>query len=415
MTALLLGAMADAFLEVGVFVGILVVAFGWLRWRHGDRLIGLLGAHRAWGPAVGALLGVSPGCAGAILVMPLYARGRVSFGTAIAALVATMGDSSWVIMAGDPSAALLVHGMLLATGLATGYIVDAVGVAPRPTPQQDDARAVGRRAGAGVPRVRDVVGSLAQVRRTVRPVERGSEQVGDGVGPVGRGGGAPGARPVPAALVDVTPGAAVLPSPLPLSVVFWVLTGAGFLLGAPVAFRLLDTEGLRLSLGVDPYVVLGTLGFAAALAVLVRAHGEPVDDLDGTGGAAASGPFSTVLAHGARETAFVIVWVGAIYSAWALVQHVTGFDGSQLPLHGLLGVVVGAAVGLIPGCAVQIVFTGLYLSGAVPMSTLVANAVSQDGDALLPLLALDRRAALLATTVTTVPGVLVGGAVLLLT
>jgi len=59
---------------------------------------------------VGALMGVSPGCGGAIFMMPLYLRGVVSFGTLVATLIATMGDSSFVIIAQRPLLALLIHG-----------------------------------------------------------------------------------------------------------------------------------------------------------------------------------------------------------------------------------------------------------------------------------------------------------------
>ena len=57
---------------------------------------------------------------------------------------------------------------------------------------------------------------------------------------------------------------------------------------------------------------------------------------------------------------------------------------------------------------------GLFLAGGMPLPTLVANSISQDGDALLPLLALERRSAVLATCITTVPALLVGGGLLLL-
>lgn len=102
------------------------------------------------------------------------------------------------------------------------------------------------------------------------------------------------------------------------------------------------------------------------------------------------------------------------YLGWQVVTTTTGFDGSQLALTGLVGVLVGAGIGLIPGCAVQIVFTGLYVSGGLPLPTLVANAISQDGDALIPLAALRRHSAALATVVTTVPAAAVGAALLVL-
>jgi hypothetical protein len=45
----------------------------------------------------------------------------------------------------------------------------------------------------------------------------------------------------------------------------------------------------------------------------------------------------------------------------------------------------------------------------------LANALSQDGDALLLLIALEKHSALVATCITTVPGLVVGTASLLLT
>ena len=116
--------------------------------------------------------------------------------------------------------------------------------------------------------------------------------------------------------------------------------------------------------------------------------------------------------HSAREASFVTVWVAVAYVGWAVFSGVTGFDGSQMVFMGVVGVVIGALVGLIPGCAIQIVFTGLYVSGGVPLPTLVANAISQDGDALIPLAALRRRSAAAATLITTVPALVVGLAVL---
>ncbi len=160
---------------------------------------------------------------------------------------------------------------------------------------------------------------------------------------------------------------------------------------------------------MDPYLTLGVAGTAATVVIFVRGKGKLADDTPESAAAtAATQPFTTVLRHGAHETSFVVVWVALAYVAWATVHTLTGFDGSQLPVLGFTGVLVGALVGLVPGCAVQIVFTGLYVSGAVPLPTLLANAVSQDGDALLPLIALEKHAALVATCITTLPRLVVG-------
>jgi hypothetical protein len=388
LTDAILQALADAFMEVGVFVAVLVAAFGWLRWRHGDRLVDVLARHRCWGPAIGAALGVSPGCAGAILVMPLYARGTVSFGTAIAALVATMGDSSWVLLAANPRMAAIVHATLFLTGLVTGYLVDAAGIRPRL--RRPPATATATAAGS-VPVPPRTVLAPREVRDVrVRPAHGHRAAAAPSCG----GESAP-----------------ALTMPLPATpALFWVLAACGFAVAFPTAFQMVDPATLTgWAGGVDPYLALGVAGTAAAAVVFARGGGRLADDTaESAAATAATQPFGAVLRHGAHETSFVVVWVAVAYVAWALVHALTGFDGTQLPVLGMTGVLVGALIGLVPGCAVQIVFTGLYVSGVVPLPTLLANAVSQDGDALLPLIALERHSALVATCITTVPGLVVG-------
>ncbi|MGB4392993.1 MAG: putative manganese transporter, partial [Bacillota bacterium] len=75
---------------------------------------------------------------------------------------------------------------------------------------------------------------------------------------------------------------------------------------------------------------------------------------------------------------------------------------------GLASVVAGVLVGLIPGCGPQVIFVSLYLRGMFPFAALLANSLSQDGDALFPLLAMDRNSAFWATVVNTIPAFVVG-------
>jgi hypothetical protein len=360
MTELLLRPLADAFMQVGVFVALMVAPFGWARCRWGHRLDAALERRRAAGPLVSAALTMPPGCGGAILVMAAYGRGAVSYGAAIAALVATMGDASWVLLAHDPWLTVQLKALLLVVGTATGLMVDALGIDPRrhtttpgPAPSQ----------------------RAAAVRVAPEPVLT---------------------EPVLSDPVPARPGL-VLHDIGPLPVLLWLVIGGGATVSVPVTFQLLDPETL--------YLVLGVLGAAVALVVFVRGGCRIADDDEAS---AAETSMAAVMRHGGHEVAFVTVWVAVAYLAWSLVSHVTGFDGSQLPVLGLAGVLVGALIGLVPGCAVQIVFVGVYAAGGMPLATFVANTISQDGDALLPLLALEHRSALVATVLTTIPALMVG-------
>ncbi|MEE6257445.1 putative manganese transporter [Plantactinospora sonchi] len=438
MVELLARPLADAFMQVGVFVAVLVALFGWLRWRYGDRVTDGLTRRPRLGPLVGALLGVSPGCGGAIILMPLYARGKVSFGTVVAALAATMGDSSWLVIAADPAFALRIHLLLFVVGLVTGYAVDLLGIDPaRALPAW--WRRVRRQSSGGSGRPADPAPVDGGVRPVPAPVSASrvpAPAAGpDGVGsfrpnavgspgrsavvvPVGSGGGG-----VPVRSAGVAPAGVAALATLPvvdrrpverkrtMSVAFWGLTTPAFLISVPIAFHLVDPTLLRVPFGgIDPYLALGCAGTLVALLIFAVGRGRFADDTVET---AHPTSLRETLRHSAHEASFVTVWVAVAYLGWQILSTATGFDGSQLGFAGVLGVLVGALVGLIPGCAIQIVFTGIYISGGLPLPTLVANAISQDGDALIPLAALRRRAAGLATLITTVPAILVGLGVLL--
>ncbi len=371
MLELVIRPLADAFLQVGVFVALLVAPFGWARYRWGDRFDAALAKHRRLGPLVAALMTVPPGCGGAIIVMAVYSRGAVSFGAAIAALVATMGDATWVLLAADPVLTLQLKVLLVAAGTITGVVVDLLGIDPK----------------LRVP-VRDLP---VRSSRSAVPVLRREATPPTAPAPTLVGGGA----------VPATMALGSLPT------VLWLVLGAGLALSLPVTFQLLDPAALGESLfaGVDPYLLIGTLGTGLCALAFVRDGCKMADDDTRT---ADPGSMTEVLRHGGREVAFVTLWVAAAYLLWSVFSAVTGFDGSQLPLWGVAGVFVGAAVGLIPGCAIQIVFAGIFLAGGMPLSTLAANSVSQDGDALIPLFAFEQRSALLATVITTIPAIVLG-------
>ena len=74
--------------------------------------------------------------------------------------------------------------------------------------------------------------------------------------------------------------------------------------------------------------------------------------------------------------------------------------GWALPLIAIL-------VGFIPGCGPQILVTTFYINGLVPFAALIGNAISNDGDALFPAIALNPRAAILATAYSCIPAMIV--------
>ena len=71
-----------------------------------------------------ALLGATPGCLGAFSVVALYSHGVVSFGSLVAAMIATSGDEAYVMFSMFPLKALWLTIIILIIGLAAGYLTD---------------------------------------------------------------------------------------------------------------------------------------------------------------------------------------------------------------------------------------------------------------------------------------------------
>jgi hypothetical protein len=121
-----LTVLRDAFLAVSVFVaGTLWLIYG-LERRLGADLGEAMARRRRWQPAIAALLGASPGCGGAIVVVTQYVRGYASFGALISVLVATMGDAAFLLIAREPATAALVILVSAIAGTLCGMVVDIV-------------------------------------------------------------------------------------------------------------------------------------------------------------------------------------------------------------------------------------------------------------------------------------------------
>ncbi|MBN1853432.1 MAG: arsenic efflux protein [Pirellulales bacterium] len=78
-----------------------------------------------WGQyALAALLGVTPGCLGAFMVVGLYSHQMLTVGAVVAAMIATSGDEAFVMFAMIPYQALLIHIALFVIGTIAGALTD---------------------------------------------------------------------------------------------------------------------------------------------------------------------------------------------------------------------------------------------------------------------------------------------------
>jgi len=89
-------------------------------------------------PMIGALLGVIPGCGGTIVASSMYKNNKLSFGGLFAAFVTTLGEGSFVLLgaskeadvAANLTAFAIINAVGFAVGVILGYVVDGFGWQP---------------------------------------------------------------------------------------------------------------------------------------------------------------------------------------------------------------------------------------------------------------------------------------------
>ncbi|HEU0222733.1 MAG TPA: putative manganese transporter [Paracoccaceae bacterium] len=320
-------AMADAYVQVAAFVAAtLALFYGAERLFRFD--LGLLmRRHRLWQVPIAALMGILPGCGGSVFVVAAYSAGHVSLGAVVATLTATMGDAAFLLLATHPEVSAVLLPIQFATGIVTGYVVDALDSGK----SYRTARHAACLPGTRIPELR---------RRDI------------------------------AYLAIATPG-------LALGILNLAQIELGGLAGSLA-------EALALA-----GVATGFLIWSASPVQAVTANGDH--------------PAARV----SEETSFIATWVVLAYLAYEYAV-LAGLDlraafAAVEPLLPLIAILVG----FIPGCGPQVLTTTLYINGLLPFSALIGNAISNDGDALFPAIALNPRAAIVATAYSAVPALLI--------
>ena len=108
------------------------------------------------------------------------------------------------------------------------------------------------------------------------------------------------------------------------------------------------------------------------------------------------------------DTNFVTFWVVVAFLAFEISIFYTAFDLKAL-FNGMsiLTPFIAVLIGFIPGCGPQIIVTSIYLLGIIPLSAQIGNAISNDGDALFPVLAIAPKVGLIATFYSAVPAIII--------
>ena len=373
-------SMRDAFLAVTVFVAVMVLLFSWLQYATSGRFVEYIQSHKKLQPVIGALMGLTPGCGGAIIMMPMYARGYVTYGTVVATLIATLGDSAFVLIGAAVADSsfiapmIAVHVISFVVGVLWGYIVDMTGTTPS------------KPLGKFGPKVGDDM--IPESDEDTSLLEDLPREVPEGIG------------------------YKILHQGY---LFWWGITTIGFIFAILLLVWSGQDPEYELKLAYNPLTIdgfitwVGLLGTTLSVVLYVAQKNWFADDTEATIGDKLHSMRETMV-HAASETAFVTFWVMIAYLAFEFTMLFSGVTEQDMARHGdgLIAVVVAAIIGLIPGCGPQIIAITAYTKEMISCPALAANAISQDGDALFPLLVRHKAASLWATVHTTIPALITG-------
>ena len=327
-------AMANAYLSVSVFVAITLFVFLYFEKSKTYSLSKLFKNNVNLQIPIAGFLGAIPGCGGAIIVVTQYLQGNITFGCLVAVLTSTMGDAAFLILAKQPTNALLIFSICMIVGIITGFVVNYI--------------IPNKRASIDVTKINLKLGEIQNKYH------------------------------------------------LSLYKFWLVIFIPGFFLGILSQFQI----NLVKILNFDIYYFLGCSG--ALLAMFIWAI-NPFSDK-----AISVDTSRNIQSKGIDMTNFVTVWVIVGFLVFDIGIYFTGIDFKKifevmLPLTPLVAIFIG----FVPGCGPQILTATLYLNGYIPFSAEIGNAISNDGDALFPAIAICPKDAILATIYSAVPAVIV--------
>ena len=323
----------DAYIQVSVFVGFTLFVFIGLDSLTKFDVKNFLSKTQKFHVGIAAFLGAIPGCGGAIIVVTQYIQGRISFGSLVAVLTATMGDAAFLILAIEPTTGLLIFGIGIIVGSISGYIIDFI---------------------HGI----NFMQSETKIKVEFEKINKTFVSNFN---------------------------------------FFWLfLFIPGFILGILVAFQIEFVSPAYNSL----LVFVASSG--AILSIFMWSL-NPLSDFQ-----CSTDKSRGLLSRVVDTTNFVTTWVISGFLVFEIFMYFTSLDlkiffDLWLPFVPLVAILFG----FLPGCGPQVVVATFYLNGYIPLSAELGNAISNDGDALFPAIALAPKAAILATLYSAIPALVV--------
>ncbi len=121
-------------LMITFFVFVMMVLVDFINTASNKRMGDLLQGGQWRQYMLTSILGSTPGCLGAFMIVSLYVHGMISFGAIVGGMIATSGDEAFVMLVQFPGTALFLFALLFLLGIVFAWISDRLikilGIAP---------------------------------------------------------------------------------------------------------------------------------------------------------------------------------------------------------------------------------------------------------------------------------------------
>ncbi len=183
--------------------------------------------------------------------------------------------------------------------------------------------------------------------------------------------------------------------------IFWLLIFIpGFIVGILQAFQIDLNSFFNFS---ENFNILSFIGGTGAIISIFMWTLNPLSDIQ-----CSTEKSRSFISRTIDTTNFVTTWVVCGFLIYESFVYFSAIDLKQVfEIWTSLVPLVAILFGFIPGCGPQILVTTFYLNGFIPFSAELGNAISNDGDALFPAIALAPKAAIIATLYSGIPAMIV--------
>lgn len=348
---------------IGGYVSISIIGLALITFALRGKIQAIAQIKYKWAqPLIGAFLGVIPGCGGTIIASSMYKNHQLSFGGLFATFITTLGEGSFVLLGAsdeaDVAANLTAFAVVNIVGFVTGLVLGLI---------------------------IDLSGFIVRTDTVQEKVAHQQEHSADN-------------NPIARSFIE--------------NIGFYLIIAIAIFL-APGSIMALWGGGIDAIADLTVWVTIAFTIISIVYYFVYRyilkedCHCEH-DDED----------IKSTLLDSVVDITMVIsyVFVGLLIANFA-IDVLIGTDrfAAWMKASSFIVVIIAACIGATPGCGGMIAVAVAFIAiDNFPMAALIAASISTSGDGIFPLLAQNKKDAIIITVCGFVVALVVGGIALVL-